>query len=309
MSTFRTALTLAAALTAPALFAQEIPQEGPVPTTALIRVETKANAPIDASTLKLELNGQQIPIDFVTPVAPQTAEVAILIDEGLRRNVALQLDDIKQFLLGLPPGVRVMIGYMANGGVRSESKTFSPDHAEIADQLRIPNSIPGISASPYFCLSEFVKHWPSNTRANRFVLFITNGVDPYNGSTSILNQDSPYVQTAQEDAQRASVAVYSLYYPDSGMRGGRANFSGQSYLNQISEATGGESLYNGTISPVSFAPFLKQFDRYIRESYTLGFHASSQKERRNTLTRIKVKSNVSGIKVHAPDSVHPGNEN
>lgn len=306
MSTFRTALTLAAALATPALYAQQVQQEGPVPTTALIRVESKANAPIGPSTLTLELNGQPVPLDFVTPVAPQTTEVAILIDEGLRRSVALQLEDLKNFLTGLPPGVRVMVGYMANGGVHSESKTFSPDHAEVADQLRIPNSIPGVSASPYFCLSEFVKHWPSNARANRFVLFITNGVDPYNGSTSILNQDSPYVQTAQEDAQRAGVAVYSLYYADAGMRGGRANFSGQSYLNQISEATGGESLYNGTIAPVSFSPFLRQFDRYIHESYTLGFHASARKEKANTLVRIKVRSNVPGVKVHAPENVHPG---
>lgn len=305
MPTLRTTLALAALLAAPiVVHAQQ--EEGPLPTSALIHVESKGNGALDASMLRLEVNGQQIPIDSVTPVAPQTAEVAILIDEGLRRNASLQMDDLKKFVLGLPPGVRVMIGYMNEGTVRSESRTFSADHAEIANQFRVTNSIPGVSASPYFCLSDFVKNWPSNVRANRFVLFITDGVDPYNGSTSIMNQDSPYVQTAQEDAQRAGVAVYTLFYPDAGIRGGRANFSGQSYLNQIAEATGGESLYNLTTAPVSFDPFLRKFEKYINESYTLRFHASARKEKHETLTRIKVKANAPGIKVHAPDGVHPG---
>jgi len=294
------AVSLAAVCTLPALA-----QEGPVPTTALVRVEVKTNAPVDASSLTLQVNGHDAPIESLTRVAPQTAEVAILIDDGLRRNVALQLDDISKFITSLPPGVKVMVGYLANGGVRATGG-FTTDHEAVAKQLRMPLSVPGISASPYFGLSEFVKHWPSPVRASRFVLMISNGVDPYNGSTSIMNQDSPYVQAAQEDAQRAGVAVYSLYYPDAGMRGGSASFSGQSYMDQLAQATGGESLFNGTIPPVAFEPFLKTFAKDISESYVMGFRASANNEKRDTLTRIKVKSNDKGVKVYAPENVHPG---
>lgn len=285
--------------------AQEL-QEGPVPTSAVIHVEGKGNAPVDASTLTLQVNGHATPIDSVRPVKPQGAEIAILIDEGLRHSFDTQISDLAKFVTELPPGARVLVGYMQNGTVRHEGG-FTTNHAEAASQLRIPLSSAGMSASPYFCLSDFAKHWPSDQHAARFVLMITNGVDPYNGSTSIMNQDSPYVQEAQEDAQRAGVAVYPLYFGDVGFRGGRASFSGQSYLSQVAEATGGESLYTGTISPVNFTPYLNQFLGHIRESYVVGFKANGTHEKANTLTPIKVRSN-NGVKVRAPEAVHPGND-
>ena len=66
-----------------------------------------------------------------------------------------------------------------------------------------------------------------------------------------MNQDSPYVQTAQDDAERAGVTVYSVYLPQSCQRGARGSFSGQSYLAQVGEATGGQSFNIGTITPPS----------------------------------------------------------
>jgi hypothetical protein len=155
-----------------------------------------------------------------------------------------------------------------------------------------------------------VKHWPvegydnavsAHVRA-RFVLMITNGVDPYNGSTSPLNQDSPYVEAAVTDAQRAGVPVYSIYFADAGMRGGRASFSGQSYLAQMAEGTGARSYYEGTGNPVSMAPFLKQFRNDLAETYIATFPATGK-----DLAELKVKSNVPHLKLRAPQAVRVGN--
>jgi hypothetical protein len=134
---------------------------------------------------------------------------------------------------------------------------------------------------------------------------LTNGVDPYNGRPSITNQNSPYVDAAQTDAQRAGVAVYSIYFPDAGFRGERGSFSGQSYLQQVGEATGGELFNNGTIPPVSIGPFLNEFGRAINASYELGFMANAG-GKRDALTRIRVKSNQPGVKIRAPQAVRPG---
>jgi hypothetical protein len=134
---------------------------------------------------------------------------------------------------------------------------------------------------------------------------ITNGVDPYNGRPSVMNQDSPYVQTAQEDAQRAGVAVYAIYFPDAGFRRAYGSFSGQSYLQQVGEATGGELFNNGSIPPVSIAPYLDQFGTAIKTSYEIGFMVNAN-NRRDSLERIRVKTTQSGIKVRAPQAVHPG---
>ena len=296
--------SLAAFVAAP-LFAQDVPTEGPLPTSALISAESKSGAPIDPSLVTLEINGHAAPLTSVTPVHPAAAQVAILIDDGLRSSFSLQLPDMKKFITDLPPGVQVLVGYMRNGQVQSDLG-FSADHAAVANSLRITISSPGVDASPYFCLSEFVKHWPSNSSGARFVMLLTNGVDPYNGSTSILNQDSPYVQTAQEDAQRAGVAVYSIAYTEAGQRGRRGSFSGQSYLNQVAEATGAQSFYQGIGNPVSLDPFLTDFRKSINESYTLNFVANASGGKRNPLTRIKVKTSQPGVKIHAPENVRPG---
>ncbi len=293
-----------AAFSLPA-FAQELPVEGPVPTTALINVQSKGNAPLNTAALKLEVEGHAASIASVTPVRGNGLQVAILIDDGLRRNFGLQVQDLQRFIISLPPGAQVLVGYMENGTVRSQSG-FSADHAAVADSVRIPFSSPGISASPYFCLSDFVKRWPGQGNAARMVLMITNGVDPYNGSVSPLNQDSPYVQNAQDDAQRAGVAVYSIYYGDTGVRGGLANFSGQNYLNQVAEATGGASFYQGRITPPSLAPYFDEFRKAIGESFLVNFNASASREKSGTLVRIKLKSEQKGVKIHAPDAVHPG---
>ncbi len=287
------------------VFAQELPTEGPIPTTALISAQSKNNQPLNTAALKLEVNGHAASIASVTPVRGESAQVALLIDDGVRGNFGVQLNDVKQFIQSLPTGTQVLVGYMQNGVVRNEGG-FTTDHAAAAQQVRIPFSEAGISASPYFCLSDFVKHWPGQGSAARMVLMITNGVDPYNGSTSILNQDSPYVQAAQDDAQRAGVAVYSIYYADSGFRGGRGNFSGQSYLQQVAEATGAQSFYQGYITPPSLTPYFNEFRNVLGESYLVTFDANSTHEKNNTLVNIKLKSEQAGVKIHAPASVHPG---
>ncbi len=287
------------------LLSQEVPVEGPAPTTALISAQSKHGEPLNPATLKLQINRHVEPISSVKPIPPGGAQVALLIDDGLRSSFGLQLNDLKQFISQLPPGTKLLIGYMQNGTVRSEEgfQTVSPG---LAEQLRIPLSAAGVDASPYFCLSDFVKRWPSQEPGARFVLMITNGIDPYNGRPSVLNQDSPYVQTAQEDAERAGVAVYSIYYP---FRGGRfGTFSGQNYLQQVAEATGGQSFYQGTITPVSLTPYLDQFRKDMSESYMVNFMTNASGEKRDTLTNIKLTSDQPGMKIYAPSAVHPGTE-
>ena len=286
-----------------ALAAQEIANEGPVPTTVLISADSKHNEPLNTALLKLQVNRHDSPITAVTPISPSTAQVAILIDDGLRGSFGLQIKDVQDFINGLPAGTQVMVGYMQNGEVRSAGG-FSANHEQVASQLRQTFSMPGAASSPYFCLSAFVKQWPSNKPGARIVLLITNGVDPYNGRPTVMNQDSPYVQQAQEDAQRAGVAVYSIYYADAGVRGG--SFSGQGYLQQVADATGGELFNQGTIPPPSLSPYLKQFGKAIEESYSVSFLASANNEKRDTLTQIKVTTEQAGVKIHAPEGVHPG---
>ena len=139
----------------------------------------------------------------------------------------------------------------------------------------------------------------------RFVLMITDGVDPYNGSTSVMNQDSPYVAAAATDSQRAGVAVYAIYFADAGIRGGQADFSGQSYLSQLTSATGGVNYWEGIGSPVSTAPFLAMFQHALGETYIATFTAPTGKDPQRDLVRVKFSA--AKTKLHAPEDVLPGN--
>jgi hypothetical protein len=301
------ALAAGFVMTALPVFGQGVPMEGPVPTTATITVQSKSGAPLDPKLLSLQVDGKDTPILSVQPVPPPGAQIAILIDDGLRSAFGNQLTDFADFINALPPGAKVLVGYMQNGIVRGMN-TFTANHQAAAAQLRITTSIAGINGSPYFTLSEFVKHWPSNQPGARFVLLVTNGVDPYNGRPSVMNQNSPYVQTAQEDAQRAGVAVYSIYYPQSFPQGGRGSFSGQSYLAQVGEATGGVSFNMGTITPPSLSPYLNQFSKAIATSYLVRFNANSARVKRDTLIRIKLRTSQPGVKLNVPNNVHPGTD-
>jgi hypothetical protein len=308
------ALTLFAfALPGITAFAQ---QEGATPTQALVAFDSKSPVSPTAKDVTLKVDNRQANLLNLTQVPPSGAQVALLIDDGLRTSIGGELNNLKSFITSLPQGTEVFVGFMQNGRVAPANNVpgFTADRAAAAQTLRLPMGLAGASASPYFCLSDFVKNWPSDaenqsgsrsqqpTHKARIVLMITNGVDPYNGSTSITNQDSPYVASAITDAQRAGVPVYSIYYSDAGFRRGRGSFSGQSYLLQVAQETGGTTYYQGTGSPVSLIPFLKQFQNALAETYVATFPVDGNKK----MVSLKLSTKLPKTKINAPSEVRPG---
>jgi hypothetical protein len=311
-----TKYTLALALFAFALPVAQAQQEGPTPTQALVSFDSKTPASPTAKDITIKVDNRVTPLLNLAPVPPNGAQIALLIDDGLRTRIGSELDNLRAFLVGLPQGTEVFVGYMQNGRVVSGSDNpgFTTDRAAAAGGLRMSMGLRGASASPYFCLSDFVKNWPAGAEGQRgpqsqrpahkarIVLMITNGVDPYNGSTSITNQDSPYVAAAVTDAQRAGVPVYSIYYNDAGFGRGRGSFSGQSYLSQVAQETGGTTYYQGTGSPVSLAPFLKQFQTAVAETYVATFPVDGNKK----MVSLKLSTSLPRTRLNAPDQIRPG---
>jgi len=308
---------LAVGITGTTVHAQD---EGPTQTQALVAFDSKAPVTATANDVTVKVNNRATPLLGLAPVPANGTQVAILIDDGLRSSVNVQIPDLRSFIMSLPAGAEIFVGYMQNGRIIASSDAnsgFTADHAAAAAGIRISQGIRGVDASPYFCLSDFVKNWPGVSEFQqpqqprqaghkaRFVLMLTNGVDPYNGSTSILNQNSPYVATAVTDAQRAGVPVYSIYYGDTGAFNRRrgAGFSGQNYLAQVAEGTGGLSFYQGIGNPVSLAPYLKQFQTAISETYVATFAVPASKN----LARLTASTNLPKTKVRVPSQVRAGN--
>ena len=300
--------SVAASLILPALTLAAPAQQsaGGVPTQILVTVEGRSGSDINPGALSLSVNDHKQPLTGFSQLDPAKTQVAILMDAGLRISVGRELDTLRQFVRSLPDGVEVLVGSMQYGSVRAD-QPFTTDREAAAAALHLPQGLPGSSGSPYLCLSDFVKKWPETSKTTpdakaRIVLMISNGVDPYNGSTSVMNQDSPYVATAVTDAQRAGVAVYSIYYGDAGMGGAQTDLSGQSYLSQVAQGTGGMLFTQGNRSPVSMAPFLDQFKRVLGETYIASFTAPADDRH-----LVRVKMSAPGMKVHSPQAVRVGN--
>jgi hypothetical protein len=273
-------------------------QEGPVATQALVDVDAKSSPPANAAALTVSVDGKKEPVTGWIPVAPANAQVALLIDSGLRESVGREIDTLHAFIRGLPAGVEVLVGSMQSGNVVTEGP-FTADHEAASKLLHLPAGSPGVGAIPYGCLSDFTKRWAQSAGPHkaRFVLMITNGVDPYSGSTGATTEDSPYVSAAVKEAQRAGVAVYAIYYADGGNGG-----SGQNYLARVTQETGGRSLYEGMGTPVSMAPFLAEFQRAVAETYVATFAAPAGKD------LVHVKISAPKAKLRSSENVRPGNQ-
>jgi len=250
----------------------EFQGQGQVISTVLPRHDGDPVPVVSAEGAKLKVNGKDV---VVTKLAALTSaqdqlELVLVIDGSARSSLGRQFDDMTRFINGLPPNVRVGIGYMQNGQTVMAS-ALSSDHAEVLRGLHLPSGSPGSNASPYFCLSDLAKHWPSNEPdARRAVLMVTDGVDGYNRR---FDPEDLYVQSAIADAVRARLIVYSIYWRGQGLAENAQyeNNAGQSLLQIVAEATGGKSFWQGNGNPVSFEPFLDELTRRFRNQYEVSF--------------------------------------
>jgi hypothetical protein len=211
------------------------------------------------------------------------------------------MKDIAQFIQSLPPNAKVGLAYMMNGRA-AMSGPLSSDRAAIQKQLHLPMAgAPGINASPYFCLSDLAKHWPStDAKARREVVMITDGVDNYDRR---YDPEDPYVQAAIDDSVRGRLIVYSIYWTDSGRFGrtGYAANSGQNLLAQVTQATGGNSYWEGYGNPVDLQPYFADIDRRLQNQYELDFMAPMGSKPQVESFHLKLSAPA---KVDAPQQVY-----
>jgi len=79
------------------------------------------------------------------------------------------------------------------------------------------------------------------------------------------------LQRAITEAQRRSVAIYSIYAPGAAFVPQPLAANGQSCLERLSAETGGAAFFQGTGAPVSFDPFLKEIDASLTRQIALTY--------------------------------------
>ena len=227
-------------------------------------------------------------------------QLFVLLDDSTRSSsLSLQFPELKKFLESLPASTQVAIGYMRNGTF-ALAQAFTADHQKAASALRLPEAIPGENGSPYFALSDLVKHWPSKQSTDRrAVLMLTDGVDRYYGTSEM---DDPYVDAAIHNALKESVTVYSIYLRGAGAydRGGWVTNFAQSRLNQVSDETGGDAYFQDFTDPVTISPFLKDFQDRLDNQYRLTLEDLNEKG----VQPVKVRTELPGLKIQAPTRIY-----
>ena len=186
-------------------------------------------------------------------------QLFVFLDDSTRSSsLGVHFGELKSFFTSLPATTQVAIGYMRNGSF-ALSHGFTADHQKVVDALRLPMAVPGGNSSPYFALTDLVKHWPSKeATGRRAVLMLTDGVDRYWG-TSVM--DDPYMDEAIHNALKQNVMVYSIYLRGAGGygRGGWVTVFGQSLLTEVSEETGGYAYSKTSRTPWTSRRFSMTF--------------------------------------------------
>jgi hypothetical protein len=274
-------------LTAP-LMALPTTGQGKAIVTVLADHPDAPTTPLTAKNLSLKIDRKDAPITSFAAIDPaeNPLEIVLLIDSGASSSLGTQWGEIEKFAHEIPSHSRMAIAYMQNGRAVMGAP-LSDDPKQILASLHIPSGPAGSSASPYFCLSDLAKNWPSkDLKARRVVLMITDGVDNYHPQ---YDPDDPYVQSSIRDSVEAGLQVYSIYWQNRG-RGHRFGDTGQSLLLQVADSTGGRSYYIGSGNPVTFSSYFEDLRRRLRSQYQLRFTAplNGKPETQS----LKLKSNL-----------------
>jgi len=259
------------------------------------------NAPPEVmkDEVSVEVNKRPARVEKWIPLRGDQAglELYVVIDDGEDSDLGIQFNSLKSFIRGQPETTRIGLAYLRNGSANIVAP-LTNDHDEIARALRLPLGQAGISASPYMGISDLVKKWPA-ADSRREVLLIASGIDPW----SPPDPQNPYLQKAIADAQRAGILVHSIYYAEAGHLGHsywRVNW-GQNYLSELGDETGGEAYWQGSYSPVSFDPFLKDLTQRLQNQYLLTLVPGDTK---GDLEPVRVTASKTGLSLVAASKIN-----
>jgi hypothetical protein len=261
------------------------------------------DASLSAGQLNVKLDGKVAAVTSLTQLTSENSplELILLIDGGVRTSLYGQAGDIIGFAKEIPSNTQIAIAYMENGHAALQGP-LSSDPAAVESGLHMTTGGAGSNASPYFCLDDLAKHWPSkNAGARRAVVMITDGVDEYNPH---YDPDDVYVQSAINDAVRAGIVVFTMYWRDQGPADSSDAVAdgGQSLMVQVAQATGGNSYWQGNSNPVSLKPYFDDLRRRLRSEYALSLSAPFKGK--PFKASLKLKADAPNAKVTAPQFVY-----
>lgn len=223
--------------------------------------------------------------------------LAILLQDDLVSSISTETKGIANFVRQLPPGSRVMVGYIRSGSLDVRRK-FTPDLEKAAASLRPPMGLASAGPfNPFVEIIEALKRYDSQPLGRRAIIVVSDGLDVSRGADSSSPTSSVDLQRAINEAQRRSVAIYSIYAPSAGSAGDLLGLNGQSCLERLSHETGGVAFFQGSGAPVSFDPFIKEIDASLSMQLALTYLSTHGDK---GFHRLEIKPLEPGVVVRHP---------
>lgn len=269
-----------------------------------VRLSENRGEIIEAGNLTVKENGETRQILSLRSTSNSPLAFAVLIQEDLVSSVNLELEGIANFIRWLPKGSRVLVAYLRGGSLDVRQK-FTEDLEKAAKSLRV---ISGSSAAapfnPYVGVIEALERFDNLPIGRRAMLVVSDGLDASRGLDSASPSQSLDLDRAILKAQRSGTAIYSIYAATQTTNTGGSmlvSFA-QGSLNRLTEETGGRAFFQGTSTPVSFAPFLRELGTILSRQFALTYLSTGSKK---DLRRIEVISDNPEVKIEFPKNYIP----
>jgi hypothetical protein len=199
--------------------------------------------------------------------------LAILIQDDLVSQVGNEIKATRDFIRSLPPGSRVMVGYITSGTLQVR-QSFTNDLEKAAGSLRIPRSSAASSPyNPYVEVIEALRKFDTSAKGKNAVLLISDGLDTSRGFDIMSSAHTVDLERAIKQANDRGVAVYSFYAPSVGLtsQSRLAASYGQNSLNRLADDTGGRAFFQGTTGFVTFDSYFQRLRSTLNEQYARAF--------------------------------------
>lgn len=281
------------------------PQNGKVrsmtiPITIFTKQELRERQPdefLQAGDISVKEDNDLQTILSIRSVSNTPLALAILIQDDLS-SFNLELKKLREFILRLPRGSRVMVGYLRNS--LQVRQRFTDDLEKAADSLRVVvGSAAATGNNPYDNVLDALKRFDALPNGRRSILLISDGLDISRGVQSSSPTQSIELERAILEAQRKSVAVYSIYSPTQITNNSSSilTLNGQGSLNRLSDETGGRAFFQGTGAPVSFEPFFKDLSLSLNRQFALTYLSTHMKKGYH---KVQVASSNPEVKIEHP---------
>lgn len=236
--------------------------------------EAVAAAKLTADDFAVKENGRPQKVVSARRAGNSPLLVELLIQDNLRTRTHGELKGLQDFILGLPEGSRVFVGYLTTGSM-DVRHDFTTDRQAAAESIRV---LTGQSPNdPYVEVIEALKRFDSQPQGRRIIVLLSDGLDLSHGVVDSNPDDSIDLGRAIREAQARGVAIFSFFESaiEPGNLDRRLGFTfGEGSLDHLAAQTGGDS-FLGPTDVVSLTPYLAEMKDELSAQWLVTYQSAN----------------------------------